>query len=397
MKPLRIDASFGRSRIIDTLIIDPHCLPVSSSQLSFYYQFHHPKFPSHHKYILHQISYEMAYNLLSDMEVYGLGATAPIRPTPTTKHKHNHQNQNLSSSRKVELLEPGHFWIYENDKRLGPTQYWERMRSKPDSLLKRVTTQMYDQLRWIFQQADEDQMDTSMVRIKNRKRRLEAEEEKHGKKTMRTTVEMTQDHKETPIPPSNNTNTQITKEDPMVTDLEETVVDTKEKSTNIISSPAPDITPSSSSNTNSENSVPQTTNDPPIHEPNNLQQIHIQIRENDIVIHDSFLIDKYLPSSSHHFPFQGASPVDIANQIVSDLNLPHHCAVSITSSILEQLHGIPMWEDVTTAAGDANPTRIKGNLLVSKNEPMTGAWRMGAKEKMMMDSVVFTNNYLSKR
>jgi len=42
----------------------------------------------------------MAYNLLSDMEVYDLGATAPIRIN--TKNKNN-----LISG--VSLLEPGHF------------------------------------------------------------------------------------------------------------------------------------------------------------------------------------------------------------------------------------------------------------------------------------------------
>jgi len=210
----------------------------------------------------------------------------------------------------------------------------------------------------------------------------------------------------------------MTDEDPIAKSLEEKAADKKKKSTlptnsektndsiiarnpstNMISSRAPDSTPSSSSNKDSENCVPNTAyptlstsqssnlsklnpsslsllipTTTTTSENNNFQQIHIYIRENAIAINNSFYTDKYLESSSQSFKLQGAFPVYIANQSVSDLKEPNHCAVSITSSIIEQLLRIQK-----CAATAADQATAKEKSLLAK-ETIVETWRMGAKE-----------------
>lgn len=417
LKPIRIDASSpdGRTRLVDTIVIDPNCLPVSSSSLSFYRQneYNPSLFRNNNDdHFLQAIAHEMAYDLLCDMEVQGAA-------TRTAKHFVG----------RISLLESGHYFRYEEEHKQAPIGSGpnQMIGCKIDSLLSRVTKQIYNQLQWMLRQLPQDESNRIVSkRVAFQKYHDDkVKQQEQEPQTQSNKRKLSDSDKEMKDEPNSNKKQKLDPPQPDEEPQKESLndpADSKElqissRSSNESKPPQP-TNLSSSAATKASSSTTTITTSPPTTSMTmkdgkgikhaNLQQIHIHLRENDIVIKDSFYVDL------NNINMEGGSPVDIANQMVRDLKLPIHCAVAITASIVEQLNGIAMNTSTSQLKKPPPVSTVPNKLGITTSSPMpiqnykknnlnalpinvSGAWRLGPKEKMTMDAVVITNNYIQKK
>jgi hypothetical protein len=101
-------------------------------------------------------------------------------------------------------------------------------------------------------------------------------------------------------------------------------------------------------------------------ENSNLIPISIRLILNRIVIHEDILWDPYGP----------ITPVEFAEEMTKEYNLPDEATVSIVTTLLEQLYGLPM---------DESPDQTIENNITT--EPR-GAWMLDSKEKLSNDSQI---------
>jgi translation initiation factor IF-1 len=80
----------------------------------------------------------------------------------------------------------------------------------------------------------------------------------------------------------------------------------------------------------------------------NIIRIKIRLRQENIVVVDEFDYDTSLSG------LEGSDPFSIANGMVEDFNLPPEFAVSIATSIFEQIYGIDIPESVEGVAPGAS-------------------------------------------
>lgn len=110
----------------------------------------------------------------------------------------------------------------------------------------------------------------------------------------------------------------------------------------------------------------------------NLVLIKIRMREHNVVVLDEFKYDVGSP------PPPGGDPISISKGIVRDLNLPQEMAVSIATSIVDQIHGL----------------KVKGNIegmdraRAKRDRP--AAWTVDTREVAAAQVQVLSNHTPSK-
>jgi hypothetical protein len=95
-----------------------------------------------------------------------------------------------------------------------------------------------------------------------------------------------------------------------------------------------------------------------------LVPISIRLIQNQIVVHEDILWDINGPMT----------PMDFAQSLAQDLNLSEESAVSILTTMLEQLYGLSM---------DDSPNILVENKL---ERDARGAWQLDSKDKMSAES-----------
>jgi hypothetical protein len=98
--------------------------------------------------------------------------------------------------------------------------------------------------------------------------------------------------------------------------------------------------------------------------------ISIRFILNRIVVHEDILWDPYGP----------LTPIEFAQEMTIELNLPEEATVSIVTLMLEQLYGLPM---------DESPNPVVDNLL---EEDTRGAWILDATAKVHTESQVVAHH-----
>ena len=287
LRPIRIDASSQdeKVRVIETIIIDPYCLPVTSTFLSFFFRHHEydRQNPSNRRRLL-LISKEIAYNLLGDLEVQG-----SYSASRTAKQGAN----------RISLLDPWHYLRHKDEilSQDGSITIYQRIKHETNtkkSLYSKIVHQIHHQLDWIL---THDNISQSNHR---KKRRLPEPDilEKNSASQM----------------PANKEGNSVQQTDKYEKEKNsQNILNDKQSQSNTLSSYL-----------------------------SNLSKIQICLQENEITIKESFLIDPNLDNDNNNgiSLLQGCSSIDIANQIASDLNLPNSSSVPIATSIIEQLNGI---------------------------------------------------------
>jgi hypothetical protein len=115
-----------------------------------------------------------------------------------------------------------------------------------------------------------------------------------------------------------------------------------------------------------------------------LIHIKLRLRENNVYLVDDFFVDPNLPSSN---------PFIIASTLAHDLRLPLDMVNSIAVTILEQMHGLPVDDDLqglpkvllptpTVVASAQGSTSLQQQLL-DVTPGMTAAWVIRNKDEML--------------
>ena len=110
-------------------------------------------------------------------------------------------------------------------------------------------------------------------------------------------------------------------------------------------------------------------------------RISLRLTVNNISISDDFDWDASVPNMC---------PIDFANTMACELNLPSEAAVAIATSIVEQLHGVPMSQEknlVSSTAADAS-SATTAVLLESRDHVANVAHAVACHRPAMLDRAI---------
>jgi hypothetical protein len=128
-----------------------------------------------------------------------------------------------------------------------------------------------------------------------------------------------------------------------------------------------------------------TSQPPPPNGDKNLSHlipIAIRLMIHGITIHEDFYWDPSVP----------VSPMELAQEMAKDFNLPEEAVVAIVISILEQLYGLPMDLSPDESLVPTTTTTTGTPTSSSSSERPTGAWLLDPKETVAMTNQIITQH-----